>query len=143
MNGCPPGLALMERLKATRKWAIEKDYHMGRGCVLSPHGLLLIDTSNYLTAVKVLYKTVSFFILCLCFLFCFLNPSLDPQHISVHAISSHQSTPSTPADHAHQIPFSISVTDQRSSAITSAGVNTTSGVTCAAHAFCDAIPKTS
>ena len=24
MNGCPPGLALIERLKATRKWAIEQ-----------------------------------------------------------------------------------------------------------------------
>ena len=26
MNGCAPGLALIERLKATRKWAIEFTY---------------------------------------------------------------------------------------------------------------------
>ena len=25
MNGCAPGLALIERLKATRKWAIDDD----------------------------------------------------------------------------------------------------------------------
>ena len=75
----------------------------------------------------------------LCILYCFLNPSLEHQYISVHSISPDWSTLSTPADHAHQIPLSISVTDQRSSAITSAGVNTTSRVTCTAHAFCYAI----
>lgn len=71
----------------------------------------------------------------------FLRPVLQIHHVSVHSISTFARAAYAPAHRAHQIPLVILGTDQRSSTISLTCVNSSSSVSCAAHAFCDGVAQ--
>ena len=50
MNGCAPGLALIERLKATRKWAISLSYLI--------HDMLININSKTLKLIQRIFVTL-------------------------------------------------------------------------------------
>ena len=66
---------------------------------------------------------------------CLLHPGLKNQHVRIHSESIRARTTNSPADDACEIPLVIAGTDQRSSTISFAWINSSLRETCAAHAL--------
>ena len=71
--------------------------------------------------------------------YCILHPRLKCQHVRIHSESIWTRTTNSPADDTYKIPLVISRTDQRSSTVSSACINSSTKETCTAHAFRNAI----
>ena len=66
---------------------------------------------------------------------CILHPGLQNQHVRIHSKSIWTRTTNSPADDTRKIPLVIARTDQRSSTVSLAWINSSLRETCTAHAF--------
>ena len=66
---------------------------------------------------------------------CILHPGLKNQHVRIHSESIWTRTTNTPANDTHKIPLVISRTDERSSTVSLAWINSSLRETCTAHTF--------
>ena len=66
---------------------------------------------------------------------CILHPVLKNQHVRIHSESIWTRTTNSKADDTHKIPLVIARTDQRSSTVSLAWINSSLRETCTAHAF--------
>ena len=71
--------------------------------------------------------------------YCILHPRLKCQHVRIYSESLSTRTTNSPADDTYKIPLVISRTDQRSSTVSSACINSSTKETCTAHASRNAI----
>ena len=70
---------------------------------------------------------------------CILHPGLKYKHVRIHSESIRARTTNSPADDTHEIPLVIARTDQRSSTVSLAWINSSLRETCTAHAFRNAV----